>query len=321
MSLNVVITDCSWGNIEVEKEYLPENAVVEGYQLITEDEVIEACSDADAILSEYAPITAKALKALKKCKIISNSAIGFDNIDVKAAEELGIAVANVPGYCAHEVADHAMSLILAASRNIVVYDKAVRKGEWNYEIGLEMDRLKGQVLGLAGFGKIAQFVAKRAQGFGFKVIANDPFIKQEYADSLNVKLVEIDKLLAESDIISCHIPAIKDTIGYFNKEKFDKMAKCPIFINTSRGRLVNEEDLADALENKKIRAAALDVLIEEPPTMNNRLFTFDNVIITPHAGFFSKTALREVRSRSAMNVTNFFQKEFNKINFVNKIRG
>jgi len=305
----------------VEKEYLPENAVVEGYQLITEDEVIEACSDADAILSEYAPITAEALKSFKKCKIISNTAIGFDNIDVKAAEELGIAVANVPGYCAHEVADHAMSLILAVSRNIVVYDKAVRKGEWNYEIGLEMDRLEGQVLGLAGFGKIAQYVAKRAQGFGFKVIANDPFIKQEYADSLNVKLVEIDTLLAESDIISCHIPAIKDTIGYFNKEKFDKMAKCPIFVNTSRGKLVNEEDLVYALENKKIRAAALDVMIEEPPSMNNKLFTFDNVIITPHAGFFSKTALKEVRSRSAMNVTNFFQGEFNKINFVNKIKG
>jgi len=184
-----------------------------------------------------------------------------------------------------------------------------------------MDRLKGQVLGLAGFGKIAQFVAKRAQGFGFKVIANDPFIKQEYADSLNVKLVEIDTLLAESDIISCHIPAIKDTIGYFNKEKFDKMAKCPIFVNTSRGKLVNEEDLVYALENKKIRAAALDVMIEEPPSMNNKLFTFDNVIITPHAGFFSKTALKEVRSRSAMNVTNFFQGEFNKINFVNKIKG
>ncbi|HQI17001.1 MAG TPA: C-terminal binding protein [Bacillota bacterium] len=321
MSLKVVITDCSWGNIEVEKEYLPEGAVVEGYQLTTEKEVIEACSDADAILSEYAPITAEALKSFKKCKIISNTAIGFDNIDVKAAEELGIAVANVPGYCAHEVADHAMSLILAVSRNIVVYDKAVRKGEWNYEIGLEMDRLEGQVLGLAGFGKIAQYVAKRAQGFGFKVIANDPFIKQEYADSLNVKLVEIDTLLAESDIISCHIPAIKDTIGYFNKEKFDKMAKCPIFVNTSRGKLVNEEDLVYALENKKIRAAALDVMIEEPPSMNNKLFTFDNVIITPHAGFFSKTAFKEVRSRSAMNVTNFFQGEFNKINFVNKIKG
>ena len=318
MGIKVVITDCSWGSIDVEKEYLPENALVEGYQLKTEEEVIEACSDADAILSEYAPLSSKVLKSLKKCKIISNTAIGVDNIDVKAAEELGIAVANVPGYCAHEVADHTMSLILAASRNIVVYDRAVRKGQWNYEIGLEMDRLEGQVLGLAGFGRIAQFVAKRAQGFGFEVIANDPFIKQEYADTLNVKMVEIDELLVESDIISCHIPALKDTVGYFNKEKFDKMAKCPIFINTSRGKLVNESDLADALENKKIRAAALDVLVEEPPSMNNRLFTFDNVIITPHAGFFSKTALREVRSRSAMNVSNFFKKEYNKINFVNK---
>lgn len=316
MSLKVVVTDCSWGNIDVEKEFLPKDAIVVNYQLKTEEEVIEMCYDADAILSEYAPISSRVLKSLKKCKIISNSATGFDNIDVKAAEELGIAVANVPGYCTYEVADHTMSLILAASRNIVVYDRAVKKGVWNYEVGLKMDRLEGQVLGLAGFGKIAQFVAKRAQGFGFKVIANTSHVKKEFADALNVKLVDIDELLAESDIISCHMPANEDTIGYFNKDKFDKMTKNTIFINTSRGLLVNEDDLAEALENKKIRAAALDVLIDEPPMKNNKLLTFENVIITPHAGFFSKTSLREVRFKSAMNVTNFFEKNFENVNFI-----
>jgi D-3-phosphoglycerate dehydrogenase len=319
MSIKIVVTDCSWENIDVEKQFLPQDAVVEAYQLTTEEEVIKACSDADAILSEYAPLSSKVLKSLKKCKIISNTAIGVDNIDLKAAEELGIAVANVPGYCAHEVADHTMALILSTCRNIAVYDRSVRKGEWNLETGLEMDRLEGQVLGLAGFGKIPQFVAKRAQGFGFKVIANDPYVKQEYAEGLGVKLVEVDELLAESDIISCHIPAMKDTVGYFNKEKFDKMVKRPIFINTSRGKLVNEKDLVEALENRKIRAAALDVLIDEPPSKNNKLLTYDNVIITPHAGFFSKTALREVRSRSAMNVVNFFYGDFDKISIVNNV--
>lgn len=319
MSIKVVVTDCSWGSIDVEKQYLPQDAIVEGYQLTTEEEVIETCYDADAILSEYAPLSSKVLKSLKKCKIISNTAIGFDNIDLKAAEELGIAVANVPGYCAHEVADHAMALILSTCRNISVYDRSVRKGEWNLEAGLEMDRLEGQVLGLAGFGRIPQFAAKRAQGFGFKVIASDPYIKQEYADTLGVKMVELDELLAESDIISCHIPLMKDTIGYFNKEKFDKMAKKPIFINTSRGKLVNEDDLVKALENKQIKAAALDVLIDEPPLKNNKLLTFENVTITPHAGFFSKTALYEVRSRSAMNVVNFFNGDFDKISIVNKV--
>ena len=319
MSIKIVVADCSWGNIDVEKEYLPQNAIVEGYQLTTEGAVIEACSDADAILAEYAPLSSRVLKHLKKCKIISNTAIGFDNIDIKAADDLGIAVANVPGYCAHEVADHTMSLILSSCRNVAVYDRSVRNGEWNYEIGLEMDRLEGQVLGLAGFGRIAQFVAMRAHGFGFKVIANDPYISQAFADTLNVKLVEVEELFAESDIISCHIPAMKDTIGYFNREKFDKMAKQPIFINTSRGKLVNEEDLVEALENKKIRAAALDVLIDEPPCKDNKLLNLDNVIITPHAGFFSKTALREVRTRSAMNISNFFKEEFSKVNFVNKV--
>jgi D-3-phosphoglycerate dehydrogenase len=316
MSIKVVITDCSWGDIEVEKRYLPENAVVEGYQLKTEEEVIRVCADADAILSEYAPISNKVLKSLKKCKIISNTAIGFDNIDIKAAGDFGIAVANVPGYCANEVADHTMALMLATSRNIAIYDRTVRNRKWDLDVGLQMDRLEGQTLGLAGFGRIAQYVAARAQGFGYKVIASDPYIKKEFAETLNVEMVEIDELLAKSDIISCHIPAMKETVNYFNKEKFDKMIKNPIFINTSRGKLVNEEDLTEALENKKIKAAALDVMVEEPPNFNNKLFTFDNVIITPHAGFYSKTALVEVRSRSAMNVTNFFHNEFDKINFV-----
>lgn len=319
MGMYIVVADCSWNSIEVEKKYLPQNAIVEGFQCTTEEEVISICENADAILAEYAPFTEKVLRSLKRCKIISNTAIGFDNIDIKAATELGIAVANVPGYCINEVADHTLALILASNRNIVGYARKIRNKKWELEPGFAMKRLEGQTLGLLGFGKIPQYVAKRAQSFGINVIAYDPYLTQEFASSFKVKLVNLDELLATSDIISCHLPLTQSTIGFIDKEKFAKMKKQPLFVNTSRGKVVNEKDLIEALEQKMISAAALDVLADEPPSFDSKLFEFDNVIITPHAGFYSETALEEVRRRSALNVKNYLEGNLEGVNLVNKV--
>lgn len=316
MPLNIVVADCSWGVIDEEKKHLPEDAIVTGYQCKTEEEVIEACKEADAILAEYAPLNAQVLKSLTKCKIISNTAIGYDNIDVESAKKLGIAVTNVPGYCAPEVADHTMGLILGSNRNIVRYDKDVRNNKWEFDGVPPMKRLKGQVLGLVGFGNIAQEVAVRAQGFGLKIIAFTPNKPQELGDAFNVEFVSMEELLNESDIISAHLPLTEKTVGFFDKTKFNQMKKRPLFVNTSRGKVVNEHDLIDALKNGGISAAALDVLEEEPPDFSSQIFQFENVIITPHAGFYSETALEEVRRRSALNVKNFFDKNYEKINFV-----
>jgi D-3-phosphoglycerate dehydrogenase len=318
MKLKIVVTDCSWENIDVERKYLPQNAIVEGYQCKTEEEVIEVCKDADAVLSEYAPLTRKVLESLNKCKIISNTAIGTDNIDVNAASEMGIAVANVPGYCVNEVADHTMALILSSSRNIVKFDREVRKQKWDIAEGYSLKRLDGQTLGLVGFGEIARQVATRAQSFGMNVLAYDPYVKQELASSYNVKLVELKKLLAESDIISSHLPLNNSTFKFFNKDKFSKMEKRPLFVNTSRGGVVDENDLIEAIETGVLSGAALDVLADEPPCFSNKIFKLDNVIITPHVGFLSETALEEVRKRSAQNVKNFFNKKYKLVNFVNK---
>jgi D-3-phosphoglycerate dehydrogenase len=320
MGKHIVVADCSWNSIEVEKKYLPQEATVEGFQCATEDEVIHACENADAILSEYAPITERVVKSLKKCKIISNTAIGVDNIDVKATTEKGIAVANVPGYCVNEVADHTMALILASNRNIVKYERKVRNQKWELDPSFKMKRLEGLTIGLIGFGRIPQYVAVRAQSFGLKVIAYDPFLTQEFASKFEVNLVEIDKLLMESDIISCHLPLTKDTIGFINKDKFAKMKKKPLFVNTSRGKVINEQDLIEAIEQGQISGAALDVLADEPPSFKSKIFKFDNVIITPHVGFYSETALEEVRRRSAQNVKNYFEGNFDKVNLVNGIK-
>lgn len=315
--MNIVITDCSWKSIDIEKKYLPQQAAVKGFQCTTEEEVINVCENADAILSEYAPLTSRVLKSLKKCKIISNSAIGFDNIDVKAATELGIAVANVPGYCANEVADHTMALILASIRNIVRFDREIRNKKWDLSSGFDMKRIEGQTLGLVGFGKIPQYVAARAQSFGLNVIAYDPYISREFADSKKVRLVQLEELLSESDIVSCHLPLNDETIGFFDKTKFGQMKKKPLFVNTSRGKIVNEDDLEEALENGILGGVALDVLADEPPCFSKKLFQFENAIITPHAGFYSTTALEEVRRRSALNIKYFLDGQSENVNIIN----
>lgn len=305
--VKIVVTDCSWGNIDVEKRYLPSNAVVELYQCKTEEEVIRACKDADAVMSEYAPITDKVLCSMKKCKIISNSAIGTDNIDVETAKKLGITVVNVPGYCDNEVADHTIALLLSLSRCVTRYKEMIDRKIWDIDCGCELRRLSGQAMGLVGFGRIARCVATRAAAFGLRLVAYDPYVTREIGDKFNTKLTNIDEVLETSDIISCHLPLLKETFHFFDSDKFRKMKKKPIFINTSRGKVVDIEALYKALKDGLLKYAGLDVLENEPPSFQESIFEIDNVIITPHVGFYSKEALFEVRRRSAQNITKFLQ--------------
>lgn len=316
--MKIVITDCSWNCYEEEMQNLPKDAEIVCAQISSEDELIKVCKDADAILSEYAPLSRKVLEQLKNVKIISNTAIGVDNIDTAAAREMGIAVANVPNYCAYEVADHAMALMLASMRNIVVFERKVRQGIWDINDAPQMDRIAGQRLGLLGFGRIPQMVSERAKGFGMEVKAYDPYLPKEVAAKFGVELVPFDDILTESDVISCHLPLMPSTQGIINKEVFGKMVRKPLFINTSRGKVVNEADMIEALKTGQIKAAALDVLEDEPANFDSEIFRLENVIITPHAGFYSTTALQEVRSRSALNVTKFFENDYTNINFIVK---
>ncbi|MEL7625170.1 MAG: C-terminal binding protein, partial [Clostridiales bacterium] len=232
--------------------------------------------------------------------------------------ELGIAVANVPNYCAYEVADHAMALMLAALRNVVHYERKVRQGIWDINDAPPMRRLAGLKLGLLGFGCIPQMVAQRAKGFEMEVMAYDPYLPAEVAAKFGVPLVSMEEILEKCDIISCHMPLTPGTAGMINKELFDQMKQKPLFVNTSRGGVIAEQDLVEALKTGQIRGAALDVLRDEPPHFSDEIFRLPNVIITPHAAFFSEEALKEVRSRSANNVANFLKKDYEKINFIVK---
>jgi D-3-phosphoglycerate dehydrogenase len=316
--MKVVIADCSWGSTDVERRYLPPHWQVVGSQCRTEAELLDACGDADAVLAEYAPLSRQVIRGLGRCRIISISAIGVDNIDLPAATEAGILVANVPHYCVPEVADQTLALLLAVNRQIVQYHEAVRKGRWDIRGPAPLARLEGQTLGLVGFGRIAQAVADRARGFGLKVLACDPQVPEAVMARHHALAVGLDKLLEASHIISSHLPLLPETTGFFSREVFARMAQRPAFINTSRGKVVREADLVEALKAGQVSFAALDVLEEEPPSFRSELFRMDNVLITPHVGFYSETALEEVRRRSALNVAHFFRGELDAVHSLNR---
>ncbi len=308
--MKIVITDCSWGAYDVEKQHLPQGAEVVCGQILTEEELIKTCQGAAATLSEYAPYTRRVLEQLPDLKIISNSAMGVDNIDLEAAKELGITVANVPDYCFDEVAEHAMALILSTLRNIPGYhNKVSQEKKWDFADAPKLYRINGMTLGLIGCGRIPRKVAVMARGFQMKLVGYDPYLPKEVADEFGIEMMSIEKLAEVSDVILSHVPLMPSTEKMVGRNLFDHVTKHPIFINTARGGTVDHEALCDALESGAVRAAALDVVDEEPANFESRIFQYDNVIFTPHAAFYSETALEEVRRRSAENVTHFLAGE------------
>ncbi len=296
----VVITDCDHPSIEIEKEILSEiNPEFILAYCHTEDEVIEAAKDADGIINQYVPITRRVIESLKGCKVIARYGVGVDNIDVEAATEYGIIVANVPDYCVEEVSTHTIALILACARGITLLDRKRREKKWDFTLAKPLFRTKGKTLGLFGLGRIAKIVAQKASGFGFKIIAYDPYVSK--VDS-GIKLVEFSQLLSDSDFISIHSPLTNETRHSFGENELKKMKKTAYLINTARGPIVDGKALYKALENKWIAGAALDVMEKEPPDWENSLLKLDNLIITPHISFYSEESYIELKTKVAESV-------------------
>ena len=262
----------------------------------TEDEVIEAAKDADGIINQYAPITRRVIESLKKCKVIARYGVGVDNIDVEAATEHNIIVANVPDYCVDEVSTHAITLMLACARGITLLDRKVRDKKWDFTLAKPLFRTKGKTLGLFGLGRIARMVAQKASGFGLRIIAYDPYVSKV---NIGVKLVELSQLLSDSDFVSIHAPLTVETRHSFGENELKVMKKTAYLINTSRGPVINEKDLYIALKEKWIAGAALDVMEEEPPDWKDPLLKLDNIIITPHISFYSEESYVELKTKTA----------------------
>jgi D-3-phosphoglycerate dehydrogenase len=296
----VVITDCDQGSIEEEKdEFAKIGSELILAQVQEERELIRACREADGLLNQYAPLTRRVLENLPNCKVVSRYGVGVDSVDLKAATDLGIIVANVPDYCMDEVADQTVSMLLGLIRKTAFFDQKVKSGQWDFRQGIPIYRTRGKTLGLIGCGKIGLEVAKRISAFGLRVIAFDPYIEKPHEV---IELKDIDTVLKESDFISIHCPLNDSTRHLIGDEAFKKMEKRPILINTSRGPIIDEKALIQALKEGLISGAGLDVLEKEPPDSQNPLLKMENVILTPHVSFYSVESISELKRRTAKNV-------------------
>jgi D-3-phosphoglycerate dehydrogenase / 2-oxoglutarate reductase len=266
------------------------------------EDILAVAKDADAILVTYAKITREIITQLTKCKAIGRFGLGVDNIDLVAAKERGIAVNYVPDYCIHEVSDHAMALLLSLIRKIALSNKLVQSGRWEMPAVVPIRRLEGTVLGLLGFGNIPRLVGPKAKAFGIKVVAYDPFAKDELFASTGVERVDLDTLFARSDYVSVHAPLTPQTRGLLNKDAFAKMKKGVLIVNTARGPLIDEDALVAALDAGQVGGAALDVVATEPLAKDSPLLGRDNVIVTPHTAFYSIEALDELQRKCASDV-------------------
>ncbi len=255
----------------------------------------EAVRDADVVLVRESPIGRATVQAMTRCKAIIRYGIGVDNIDQVAATERGIQVANVPDYGTDEVSSHAVALTLAVSRRLWLHDREVREGRWSTGVLQPMYRLRGRTLGLVGFGRIASMTMEKFSGFGFsRVLVCDP----KSTLPVGVESVDLDTLCTESDVISLHAPLTPKTRHLIDRRRLALMKPTTIVVNTARGGLVNSDDLFEALSNRKIFGAGLDVFEPEPPG-HHPLFKLDNVVVTNHMAWYSEEAMRDLQRKTA----------------------
>ncbi|MBI3127374.1 MAG: C-terminal binding protein [Candidatus Tectomicrobia bacterium] len=302
--LTVAVAGTRFGPLDLEREVLAplKCRVVEGPGA-DDSSLIELCREADAVISGSIPrFTGTAINAFERCRIIARGGIGVDNIDVEAAKRRGIAVTNVPDYCIDEVSDHAMAFILFFARKLDAGVAEVRRGGWGVAPIRPIAPLKGAVLGILGIGRIGAALGRKARAFGMKLLACDPYAPEAVFKKLRAEKVELDDLYRRSDYISLHAPLTPGTRGIIGREALARMKPDAVLVNVARGELVDEGALAGALREKRIRAAGLDVLSEEPPRAGHPLVALPNCHVTPHSAWYSTAAQDDLRRKAALEV-------------------
>jgi D-3-phosphoglycerate dehydrogenase len=302
MPRKVIVTDYAWPSLEIERAIL-EKADAE---LVVADsgdeaELVSLAPSAHAILTNWKRVPVAALDAAPECLVVSRYGIGIDNIPVEYATTLGILVTNVPDFCLEEVSDHSMALLLACARRVTRFDRAAHNGQWDLSLARGLPRLRGQTLGLIGFGNTARALVPKALGFGLRVLAYTPRLQPGLQDGAELTN-DLEKLLSEADYVSLHAPSTAGTKDLIGERELRAMRATAYLINTSRGALVNETALLRALDEGWIAGAALDVLAQEPPPADHPFLACENVIISPHAAFYSDASIAEVEAKAANNV-------------------
>ncbi len=305
----VVLTDYVWESLEVERQILG-SAALTAFKSASVAEFLEAARDCDALLNTYAgPISTDVMAAMPRCKIIARYGIGVDTIDLEAATEAGIIVTNNPTYCVDEVAEHTLALILAAIRKVPLFDRLVRDGQWSLAPGKPIGRLKGQVIGLVGFGNIAREVAVRAAAFGLRVVYADPSVEVGQFKAPGEK-VSLEALYGMADIVSLHVPLTDTTRAMVGARAFQQMKPSSIIVNAARGGVIDTAALVAALDGGLIAGCAIDTVDVEPLPVEHPLRGRDNVLITPHAAWYSEDAMVGLQAGAPGEVRRVLQGEW-----------
>lgn len=294
----VVLTDYVWESLDVERQTLAGLAELLPLKTKTSEEFLPEAADCDALLNTYAgPITAEAMAKMPRCRIIARYGIGVDTIDLEAATAAGIIVTNNPTYCIEEVAEHTLALLLACARKVAFYDRMVRGGRWEVPPGKPVFRLADSTLGLVGFGNIARQVAARAAAFGMRILFFDPFVKTGPGEG-----VEFDRLLRESDFVSLHPPLTPQTRKLIGDDALGKMKRTAFLLNCARGPVVDTDALVRALDAGRIAGCALDTVDPEPLPEKHPLRGRENVIVTPHAAWYSEQSMAGLQAGAPAEV-------------------
>ena len=272
-----------------------------------EEHLVSACRDADIILTDYAALTRRVIEQLQRCQLISVAATGYDCVDIEAAAEARISVCAIDEYCTDEVADHALLLMLALCRRLPEYhDQVQNENRWQFDALAGLKRMRDMTLGIVGFGKIGQAIARRARGFGMVILAYDPYPDEVAASALAVQFCEMADLFADADIISLNCDLSAGNKHLIDAKAIQQMQRSPILINCARGALIDEAALVSALDTGQVSAVGLDVLAEESPDLRaSKLTGRANVILTPHVAFYSDASMLENHEISVSNIRNF----------------
>lgn len=260
------------------------------------------CAEADGIIVTYADMNAGLIGSMKNCRIMARTGVAVNNLDVAAATKKNIYVTNVVMPQVVDVANHAVALLLTSIKKIHLLNEYVRSGHWSLDMAVPIYKMTGRKMGLLGFGHIAKEVAKRIKAFDVEVIAYDPYLPESVFAEHGVASVGFEELIREADYISVHMPLTPDTKNLISFKAFEGMKNSAYLINTSRGGIIDEVALADAVENKKIAGAALDVLATEFPSVDYPLYKYPNIIITPHSAYYSEECVVDLGKSAATEV-------------------
>jgi D-3-phosphoglycerate dehydrogenase / 2-oxoglutarate reductase len=303
--MRALITDAEYSSLDIEAEIL----AAAGYELVTAscntpEDVIEAGAGVDAMLVQYAPITAAVFQALPQLRLVSRYGVGVDVVDTEAARAHGVWVCNVPDYGTTEVALHAVAMLLALLRNLAGHDREVRAGRWDYHLGGELRRPSSLTLGVVGLGRIGRMTADRAAPWFSAVVGYDPYLPDS-AWPEGFDRVDLPELFARSSAVTLHLPLTPATRGLVGFDLLKRMPAGSYLVNTARGGLVDLDALLDALESGRLAGVALDVLPQEPPQQDHPLLTHPRSLITPHVAWYSAEAEIELRRKAAQNIVDW----------------